>query len=696
MTSATHPFSPFVPDLNPRARRQPSLHKTRKNTLSSPEGRTVNGVKPDVGELRRIRTDFYTTPTPTNRSTRAQEAMAERTRPRRRSSVSQTIPSTKRPEITVREVREDYRPAEHRPLRHRRQRGARAESEAEPVYVYRPTADPPALRRSHTTRVSAHTSRPKEEVWRSSEGITRSYTERRPLGQREEETVIRRVVSVKHRPEPGQRPKGHHDRSPVRRSSSTREANSTLPPRQQSLHRSQTTTHRTRQPSRTVSPPPSIPPNPVSTAPSASRKPARPSSILGSILYTLKPAPFPETRTVECLACLSPYPPSHTALLSCSHRLCHPCLRRIFTLSLTDPQHMPPRCCSAAHPIPLKHVEKLFDAKFKLKWNRKYEEYTTKERLYCPAKGCGAWIPPGNIHPVVATGTGTGTGTGKPKTTTTTAKSAKCPRCKTKVCAACNGLWHGTSRPCQDDAATRQFFAVAKQQGWQRCYNCRATVELKEGCNHMTCRCRAEFCMVCGTKWKGCDCPWFNYRVVAGAEEGNLDPQTYQHQLAARREQELADAALARRLEAMDFVGGPGVEIYRVHDEEEEEEEAVVSFRRTQNVTSYPGTGAAAAVPLRRQERMYNPRVVAPSTAERVVPVPVPVPRREVRYERKAAVHAPVGRAPPVVVGQRSFGGSGGGAGMDGSRGFAEEIRGSALAGLTRGGTAEGRVEEWR
>lgn len=27
----------------------------------------------------------------------------------------------------------------------------------------------------------------------------------------------------------------------------------------------------------------------------------------------------------------------------------------------------------------------------------------------------------------------------------------------------------------------------------------------------MTCTCTAQFCYICGERWKGCDCPWFNY-----------------------------------------------------------------------------------------------------------------------------------------------------------------------------------------
>ena len=207
------------------------------------------------------------------------------------------------------------------------------------------------------------------------------------------------------------------------------------------------------------------------------------------------------TCRVNCLTCLSDdIPVSQSAKLVCKHRMCHECLRRIFTLSVTDPQHMPPKCCTDA-PIPLKHVEAMFDTRFKIKWNQKYQEYTTKNRVYCTAKGCGEWIKPAQIHLDTSGGANTGR------------KYGICGKCKTKVCCTCNGKWH-TSRECPKDEATKQFAEIAKKEGWKKCYNCSAMVELHDGCNHMTCRCRAEFCMSCGLAWKSCDCPWFSYQAV--------------------------------------------------------------------------------------------------------------------------------------------------------------------------------------
>lgn len=170
---------------------------------------------------------------------------------------------------------------------------------------------------------------------------------------------------------------------------------------------------------------------------------------------------------MECVVCLDELPSRKTAKLKCGHRMCHSCLKRSFKLSITDPQHMPPKCCTAAT-IPLKHVDRLFDNEFKRNWNKKYVEYSTRNRNYCPKKGCGEFIRPEDIRH---------TDDGR--------KYGKCDKCKTKVCVRCNGKWH-SGRDCPKDEDTVRFMAQAKDEGWQCCFRCKAMVELKEGCNHMT------------------------------------------------------------------------------------------------------------------------------------------------------------------------------------------------------------------
>jgi IBR domain, a half RING-finger domain len=170
--------------------------------------------------------------------------------------------------------------------------------------------------------------------------------------------------------------------------------------------------------------------------------------------------------SVSCVVCRDEERPIHkTAKLGCGHRMCNPCLKRNFKLSITDPQNMPPKCCTAD--IPIKHVESLFDTNFKRTWNQKLAEYSTRNRIYCPSRRCGEWIKPDDIRREDGR------------------KCGRCSRCNTKVCCACNGKWH-YSRDCPRDEETNQFLEQAKREGWQRCHRCKAMVELKEGCNHMT------------------------------------------------------------------------------------------------------------------------------------------------------------------------------------------------------------------
>lgn len=269
----------------------------------------------------------------------------------------------------------------------------------------------------------------------------------------------------------------------------------------------------------------------------ATSKIAKKPTVFGSLFQSRPPLP---EKKVSCLTCGDDeIPMSKSARLPCKHRMCHSCLKRVFKMSITDPAHMPPRCCTDDH-IDLKHVDKLFSQDFKKNWNRKFLEHKTKNRVYCIGKNCGEWIKPNHIS--LEHGR----------------KIGKCKRCGTRVCAICNNKAHN-SRDCPKDPATKKFIDTAKEKGWQKCFSCSAMVELKEGCNHMTCRCTAEFCMVCGLKWKSCDCPWFNYEAV-DAHLGN--PQRYQEELERRRDQEQRDEVLARRMEVLGIdeetaAGGP-------------------------------------------------------------------------------------------------------------------------------------------
>ncbi|KAF2097372.1 hypothetical protein NA57DRAFT_57963 [Rhizodiscina lignyota] len=230
------------------------------------------------------------------------------------------------------------------------------------------------------------------------------------------------------------------------------------------------------------------------TQPSAPSAPAEP--------------PAPEEK-VECLTCCDEVPVSQSAKLECDHVMCNSCLKRIFRLSVKDPEHMPPKCCTEHH-IPLNLVAPLFDNKFKTLWNEKFREFSTKDRMYCPKAGCGEWIQP---------------------------KDIKLDR------------------------------SVGRRYG--TCTN----------------RCTAEFCMICGLKWKTCDCPWFNtppdaedmpfggmlfpppalfrprIRMRAAGHFGYPPPLPgaargaggFHAEIAARRAQERADERLARQLQAQDF-----------------------------------------------------------------------------------------------------------------------------------------------
>ncbi|KAI5463396.1 hypothetical protein BGZ63DRAFT_330984, partial [Mariannaea sp. PMI_226] len=181
----------------------------------------------------------------------------------------------------------------------------------------------------------------------------------------------------------------------------------------------------------------------------------------------------------DCTTCLSEVPASKCPKLECGHRKCHACLQKNFEQSLNDSQQMPPMCCDI--PIQLHLVDGLLDSSFKRKWNRKFVEYATQNRIYCPR--CGEWIKPTSTHRDRISGRTMG----------------QCERCDERVCVSCRNKWHYPRRCLKDGEAH-------KDEGWSHCYKCNSVSKPQEGRLRIHCRCGAKYCVICGGKWKSCDC----------------------------------------------------------------------------------------------------------------------------------------------------------------------------------------------
>jgi hypothetical protein len=243
--------------------------------------------------------------------------------------------------------------------------------------------------------------------------------------------------------------------------------------------------------------------------------------------------------------------------------------------------------------------------------------------------------------------------------------------------------------------------------------------------------------MICGLKWKSCNCPWFNYDAVEADRLNNMQipvpaaeepeqrpnrlrrprPINYHDEINQRRRQERADEELARRLQRVamedgddDYQGGIG-DIHGIgngaahfmnqdyiraahniltgtYDDATAAANYVMGVAQARGAPPPPGAGPRRMVDryppppppppvIRRhtmREQAYNAALTT-GASERAVP-------RRIRtdYASEAAVHAPVGRGLQRTVSAQE----------------PATPRPSVLAGL--GGTRRGgnRVDAWR
>ncbi|KIK01708.1 hypothetical protein K443DRAFT_98057 [Laccaria amethystina LaAM-08-1] len=183
--------------------------------------------------------------------------------------------------------------------------------------------------------------------------------------------------------------------------------------------------------------------------------------------------------------------------LPCKHTFCSACLTSLVKACTLDETLFPLKCCNK--PIDTTTITPYLTADLRLLFTAKCIEFgtPTASRLYCPNTKCSTFIPNHSF----------GGSPSKPSSASAApvVPAIPCPKCHTLACPGCKQPAHPGDN-CAENVLTLQVRQLAKREMWQTCPGCRAIVELRQGCYHIVCRCRTQFCYLCAAPWKTCGC----------------------------------------------------------------------------------------------------------------------------------------------------------------------------------------------
>ncbi|KAK4124850.1 hypothetical protein N657DRAFT_569954 [Parathielavia appendiculata] len=277
---------------------------------------------------------------------------------------------------------------------------------------------------------------------------------------------------------------------------------------------------------------------------SATRKGVR--SFTKSIAAKLRRKRPTANLPMPCVCCQEDFLAGNSALhtLPCGHLYCRDCLAVMVDQSITDESRMPPRCCT--QPIPSAIIKTVLPREKQHLFLKAVVQYSTpwEARIFCPNTSCGEFIPPADrVDPK------------RPF-------EALCKTCKTRACVMCKRNAHQLGQDCPEDFESNAVLKLGESSGWRRCYKCRALVELAHGCTHITCRCKAQFCYICGAVWDpDVGCPNFcngeeeleRRRVEEEARLAELEAEKLAAEKAALAEETARREAEKRTLESSEF-----------------------------------------------------------------------------------------------------------------------------------------------
>ena len=218
------------------------------------------------------------------------------------------------------------------------------------------------------------------------------------------------------------------------------------------------------------------------------------------------------------------------------HSYCVDCFAQLVATAVANEAQFPPKCC--LNEVPAATVSKYAPRDVVRLYALKKEEYAipVADRVYCPAVDCGVFVPKNQV-----------------------AAAARTAHCRNghETCTACRQPTHGRNNreacpeaSAQDRRDQQLADTLAAEEGWRRCIACAVLIEHREACQHMTCRCGAQFCYVCRAPWHTCDCTMDDLHAVKRGAQNRREARASreQHEQALA---ELADRELAEVREAL-------------------------------------------------------------------------------------------------------------------------------------------------
>ena len=281
----------------------------------------------------------------------------------------------------------------------------------------------------------------------------------------------------------------------------------------------------------------------------------------------------------ECTGCFEEVNTEEVAILPCRHKYCPSCFGHFVRSSFASETTFPPKCC--LQEIPRRVLAAHLDAKEMVMYEAKSLEFAIAvgSRYYCAAPECAKWIDP--------------------RTAKKLNGELECTHCSVRMCTTCRGAGHGASQNCPKDFGLDATLREAELRGWQRCYNCRAMVELDTGCRHTICKCKAEFCYTCGAPWKTCFC------TEADQARHQADLVTQRERVEAERFAEEAEVRAA--IAAVEASERALEETRRIEEERLVEEAQLISTRevsRLEGITEYFKYLRDVLEQVRREQRL--------------------------------------------------------------------------------------------